>query len=132
MSFCPKCRYEYKPGLTICPDCDEPLVDVLPEPESDEPKNEDTGDWVPMAVLNSPQYANMLEEALRAKYIPIIVKSAAGHFGQIGAIGTDSVFSASRGYLILIKKEFLAEADYEAKNILGDIWEKSKLIDLEE
>ncbi len=33
--FCPKCRYEYNPGITICPDCNEPLVDQLP-PEEEE------------------------------------------------------------------------------------------------
>jgi len=34
--FCPKCRYEYKPGVTTCPDCEVPLVPELPaetEPE---------------------------------------------------------------------------------------------------
>ena len=32
--FCPKCRYEYKEGVTQCPDCGTPLVAELP-PEPD-------------------------------------------------------------------------------------------------
>lgn len=31
MSFCPKCKYEYKEGIVKCPDCDEILVPELHE-----------------------------------------------------------------------------------------------------
>ena len=31
MSFCPACRYEYETGIRFCPDCDEELIDRLPE-----------------------------------------------------------------------------------------------------
>lgn len=56
MPFCPKCRYEYIPGKTSCPDCDVELVDKLPE----EPKNE----WDPNEVVNLvtvAEFANYLE-----------------------------------------------------------------------
>ncbi len=29
--FCPKCKAEYKAGITHCPDCDVDLVDEIPE-----------------------------------------------------------------------------------------------------
>ncbi|HDL02613.1 MAG TPA: hypothetical protein ENH25_00620 [candidate division Zixibacteria bacterium] len=135
MPFCPKCRYEYKPEILICPDCDVSLVDVLPpEPEAAEiPDKSDQidGDWVPVALLTSPQYAEMVEEALRGKDIPVIIHSGAGHFGQIGATGPGSMFSASGGYLVLVNKDFIVEADQEASAILGDVWKKSRLIDLD-
>lgn len=34
MPFCPKCRYEYRPDITRCPDCDVELVDELPQEAS--------------------------------------------------------------------------------------------------
>jgi hypothetical protein len=30
MPFCPRCRYEYRPDIKTCPDCDAKLVDELP------------------------------------------------------------------------------------------------------
>ncbi|UCH33806.1 MAG: DUF2007 domain-containing protein [Armatimonadota bacterium] len=38
MPYCPKCRYEYQPSVSVCPECNEPLVPALP-PER-EPINE--------------------------------------------------------------------------------------------
>lgn len=38
MPWCPKCRYEYVPGIKVCPDCKEALVDSLDE-ISDETEN---------------------------------------------------------------------------------------------
>ncbi len=29
--FCPNCKYEYKEGIFICPDCGEKLIEKLPE-----------------------------------------------------------------------------------------------------
>jgi len=33
MPVCPNCRYEYKEGIKVCPDCGMHLVDVLNEVE---------------------------------------------------------------------------------------------------
>ncbi|MBO4396394.1 MAG: hypothetical protein J5819_08625 [Eubacterium sp.] len=33
MAWCPKCKNEYREGVDVCPDCDVPLVDELPEEE---------------------------------------------------------------------------------------------------
>jgi tetratricopeptide (TPR) repeat protein len=38
--FCPKCKAEYRPGYTVCADCEVPLVEQLPvEPEPEEPED---------------------------------------------------------------------------------------------
>ena len=33
MPFCPKCKYEYREGITVCPDCDLKLIPKLHEEE---------------------------------------------------------------------------------------------------
>ena len=36
MAWCPKCKNEYREGITHCPDCDIDLVEeLLPEQEED-------------------------------------------------------------------------------------------------
>jgi hypothetical protein len=34
--FCPKCKSEYVKGITVCKECNVPLVDNLPEKEGPE------------------------------------------------------------------------------------------------
>jgi len=36
MPFCPKCKYEYRPDVTVCPDCDLKLIAKLHAPEKQE------------------------------------------------------------------------------------------------
>lgn len=139
MPFCPKCRYEYRPEIMVCPDCDEPLVDVLlPENDKEDDKaadDADTGEaegWVPVAVLTSMQYADMLEEALRSRDIPVIIRSGTGHFGPIGTTGPSAIFPIGGGYLVLFHEDTAIDADREAAVVLGDTWEKSKIVDISE
>lgn len=45
MAWCPKCKYEYREGITVCADCKIPLVDELTDEiiraniDNDEPEN---------------------------------------------------------------------------------------------
>jgi hypothetical protein len=49
--FCPQCRYEYRPEVTKCPDCDIWLVRALPaEPTS---QSTDELDETPLEVVYS-------------------------------------------------------------------------------
>ncbi|MCP4632045.1 MAG: hypothetical protein GY855_03890 [candidate division Zixibacteria bacterium] len=129
MPYCPNCRYEYKIGVRICPDCDEELVDFLPE-ENELEKLETYHDWIQVARFTSPQIAEMLIEVLRANDIPSTLISGAGHFGQTGQMGFSSFVSAGSGYSLMIPREFVEQADKEATQVLGEEWEKAKLIDI--
>ena len=38
--WCPKCKHEYREGVTVCADCGSELVDSLPEePEAEAPED---------------------------------------------------------------------------------------------
>lgn len=133
MPFCPKCHQEYNPGIFKCPDCDKWLVPVLPD-EADERQSDDpTGyeEWIPLACLTSPQYAEMIVEGLRAKDIPVVKYSQAGHFGQTGQMGFASSLPGGGGYIILVPCDFVVDADKEATLMLGQEWEKCRLINID-
>ena len=127
MSFCPKCRYEYNPEIIICPDCNESLVDILPEKYENESEIDNQGynNWVKIARLSSHAYANMINDGLKSKNIPVVILSSAGHFGQTGQMGPSSFFPAGGGYMVLVPEEFIENASHEAEIILGDEWTKS-------
>jgi len=74
----------------------------------------------------------MVMEALRAKDIPAVIHSDAGHFGQTGQMGTSSFRPMGGAYTLMIPRDHIVEADREAATILGDVWEKSRLCDLDE
>ncbi len=71
MSFCPKCRVEYREGFYRCSECDCDLVDKL-EPEIDD---DDTGSESAflMTAANSME-ADVIEAILYADGIPVLRK----------------------------------------------------------
>jgi hypothetical protein len=131
MPFCPKCRYEYNLEISKCPDCDEYLVVTLPPKEKSVKTVEDDNhpDWIRLACLTSNHNAQMVVEGLRSKDIPVVLYSTSGHVGQISESFS---FGQGAGYIILIPEEYVVDADKEAFLMLGEIWEKSKLFDIEE
>ncbi len=128
MPFCPKCRYEYRPEISICPDCNEYLVASLPEKnvKNSEDDNEQYDNWVKIGHLTSQAYANMINDGLHSKNIPVVIISGAGHFGQTGQMGTSSFFPVGGGYFVLVPDQFVEDANHEAEIILGDEWTASR------
>lgn len=131
MPFCPKCRYEYNPGISICPDCDETLVSYLPEETDEDIEFGDFEDWVRIGRLTSQSYADLLEGGLEDKDIPVIILSGTGHFGETGQMGTSSYRPIDGGYSIMVPREFATDADIEAEAILGEDWVKARIPDSE-
>ncbi|MBN2227726.1 MAG: hypothetical protein JW763_10215 [candidate division Zixibacteria bacterium] len=130
MPFCPKCRYEYNPDVLVCPDCNEPLVAILP-PELEEPSPElieKYDDWVQMARLTSQPSAAMVMEVFKEKHIPAVLLSGSGHFGITGQMGMSSFRPVNGAYSIIVPREFIVDANHEAEIILGDEWKKALLI----
>ncbi len=128
--FCPKCRFEYNPEVSTCPDCGEKLVLTLPEEtlgKTDSPENYEN--WVHLARLTSTMSAEMLSDVLRSKGIPIVILSGSGHFGQTGQMGASSFRPIDGAYSVMVPAEHIDAADAEATAILGEEWIKAKLIE---
>jgi len=129
--YCPKCGYEYRDGILTCPDCDEDLVEELPEDFDDDSGDEsDSYEWINIARLDSWTTAEMLVDGLRTKGIPAVVISKAGHFGQLTSLPVGAMAKGGGGYSILVPSEFVTDADHEAEAILGEEWERARLDDI--
>lgn len=79
MAFCPNCEAEYKPGITVCPDCDIKLVAEL----TAENKVHDTSDGEPVALqsFKTGAEAEMVRELLERNGIRSFVEG--GDFAVI-------------------------------------------------
>ena len=69
--FCPKCHCEYEAGIRVCSDCDEKLVEKLPQEEEDVPVGIK---FVPLPNLPGRIYAEMVKGALEEREIPCYLR----------------------------------------------------------
>lgn len=127
MPFCPNCEYEYSPGIDVCPDCGARLVDQLPEEEWMTREQLENGKWTAIARLKSPQYAEMVLEALREKSIPAVILSTTGYFGRAGQMGVSSYLPIAGSYAVMVPLDYVEDADMEGETILGDEWLASRV-----
>ena len=129
MPFCPKCCYEYRWGVSICPDCQTALVEVLPESETEIPEDKEFNekDWVALARLTSRGYSDMVVERLRESGIPAMVFSQAGYFGTTDQMSYSAARPGGGGFIIMVHRDFVAEANTQAELLLGEEWTKCKL-----
>lgn len=72
--FCPVCKYEYKSGVKVCPDCGEKLIVKLPQ-EKQNNKADLKISFVPLPNLPGRVYADMVKDTLDAKGIPCYIRS---------------------------------------------------------
>jgi len=86
MPYCPKCRYEYKPTVEICPDCGRKLVVKLKEKKRKMTANQDISEEETLIepklkllyVSRNLIYANFLKETLEKNGIPCLIQRESG------------------------------------------------------
>ncbi len=71
MPFCPQCRCECEPGTELCPDCDLPVVEELPDAD----EQGEMGKFVLLHIFPNVVYAEMVRETLENRGIPCLVKA---------------------------------------------------------
>ncbi len=111
MAWCPKCKNEYREGITHCPDCDIDLVEeLLPEQEEDFEIPEDfefPEDFDPAAILDEPKEKPAYVKAYKSpeeRYADM--RSSAWTFVSVGGIGLVIMILALTGVLIFPFHDF--------------------------
>jgi len=90
MSVCPNCNYEYVLGITICPDCNTPLVNSAELSKYSELSKDD---WVLVYTAFSEIEADMLKENLEGAGISASVLSQkSSNFPAPGDLSTVKLF----------------------------------------
>jgi hypothetical protein len=92
--FCPKCEAEYEPGITQCPDDNEPLVEKLTADNTLHDNSE--ARFIALHKLGSPAEAEMVNDILTQNGIRSVVKS-----GGMDAL-SPLLSSTAEGAVILV------------------------------
>lgn len=116
MPFCPKCRYEYEPGLMVCPDCAITLVDRLSEKAVIAQSPDDS--WVVVGSVGSRTRSALAKGSLDSNNIPSIILPAELS-GQDLAVMT-SLGGQGAQNVIMVPKEFQEEARMILEVVFGD------------
>jgi hypothetical protein len=117
--FCPRCKYEYKEGLTDCPDCGIPMVDLLIEHGGGATTPD--GTWVELCTVTAGLKSTLIKGALDSSNIP-------------SEVVPDEFSSRNRGLseslrrkdlepmnnIILVPDEFREDAASVLEAVLGD------------
>ena len=77
--YCPTCKGEYREGFTQCADCQVPLVDELPQSESDDTPI----DLVEVLSTADPGLIAFVKSVLEAEDIPYLAHGE--HFSRMHA-----------------------------------------------
>jgi len=89
MSWCPKCKCEYREGFTTCSDCGCKLVEVLEPEKAEEIIEEDAPAF--LVSVSEDFDAKIIESKLNAFGIPSFKKTDGlnGIYGFTGTSGID-------------------------------------------
>jgi len=122
MGFCPKCRFEYQPGVNVCPDCDEPLVSHLPMSTMSAAVRPDDS-WVGVCRVADHNHTGLAKGALDSNNIPSIVMSS--QFSSYdGGRNLQSALTSGHGDILMVPREYVQEAELILEAVLGEDFDR--------
>ena len=101
MSWCPKCKNEYRAGISICPDCNEELFDELTESME--------FDFIPVFQTT--------DETLKIKLVKYLVHC--GHKVQEESFDTETEEGTKKTFSVLVPEKDAKEALQEIQTVLA-------------
>ncbi len=117
--LCPKCKYEYREGLTECPDCNIPMIDRPMASGGAAAVPDNT--WVEICAVTRGPESILVKGALDSSNIPseIVPGEFSSRYPGAGDI-TDGIPSVSKGNILLVPEEFKETATVVIEAVLGD------------
>jgi len=106
MPYCPKCRFEYRAGMTRCPECGQELVPGSPaasHPQQPPPGTE----LVLLCPAADPTEAEIIRSALAEAGIPAAVRRHGPLTGELAAVADGATHDYA---LIFVTRNRLVEA----------------------
>jgi len=120
MAVCPKCRYEYQPQITVCPDCQERLVaGIAPAVQAAAVTPDDS--WVVVGNVGNEYQSDMAKGSLDSGNIPsVILSSNFSAYGRGVGFANPPVLSTNEGIVVMVPREFKEEATLLLEGVLGE------------
>ncbi len=123
MAYCPLCKYEYRKGVEICPECNEPLVKRSQVRHTAAVQPDDS--WVVVAGVSSTMESQLVRGSLDSNNIPSVTMSS--DLAPVISKEIPVSFAATRGNdgkLVLVPRDFLEEAVLLLRAVLGEDFEE--------
>ena len=119
MAFCPQCKHEYQPGVTVCSDCGDTLVDYLKSSGAAAIPPDDS--WVQICGVAGGVTSDMAVGALETSNIPTtVISSTFGLFGLASGLLSSPSSKRKELNFIMVPREFRDEAEVILEAVLGD------------
>lgn len=124
MPICTGCKYEYRDGMTVCPDCNLPLVEKLAVGAAATSPDQS---WVAVCDIPNDLNSSLARGALESRNIPSIVMSSTFKAYGVDAQYTAQLLASPKATnVIMVPREFAEEATLVLEAILGDDFHQSE------